>query len=200
FPSTDTTAWLPYDLVEACEDLAAGDPGAAGDGRRYIGMDVGETTDLTVIWTLEAVGDVLWTREVLVMRGEPLSIKQDALLSRMKHPRVVRACVDATGVGAQIAQAAERTGRGEGIKFTIATKDELASPLRGRFEDRRIRVPRERAIREDLHAIRMTRTAAGHPRFDAERSAAGHADRFWSLAMAVHAATVGVARPYVSVW
>ncbi len=198
-PSTDSTAWLPYELIEACEDDAAGDPLRAGVGRRYVGMDVGETEDLTVIWTLERVGDVLWTREVLVLRGEPLRVKEDALLARLRHPAVARACVDATGVGAQIAQAAERTGRGEGVKFTLATKDEMASPLRGLFEDRRIRIPGDTDLREDLHAIRMTRTAAGHPRFDAQRSEAGHADRFWALALACHAAATRGATPYVSV-
>ena len=187
-PAIDTTAWLPYDLLEACAAEDAGDPGRAGDGQRYVGMDVGETEDRTVIWTLERVGDVLWTREVLVMTDERLSVKQEALLTRLRHPRVVRACVDATGVGAQIAQEAERTGRAEAIKFTVPVKDELASPLRGLFEDRRVRIPDARDVREDLHAVRMERTASGHPRFDAVRSAEGHADRFWALALAVHAA------------
>jgi len=187
-PSTDAAAWLPYELIEACEDDAAGKPSRYGDCPRYIGMDVGETRDLTVIWTLERVGDVLWTPEVLVLTDEPLSAKESALLYRIRHPRVVRACVDAGGVGAQIAQAAERTGRGEAVKFSLPVKEELASPLRGLFEDRRIRVPYGPDIREDLHAVRMERTAAGNARFDAEQTAAGHADRFWALALAVHAA------------
>ena len=194
-PSTDTTAWLPYDLIAACEDDAAGRADRFGDGPRYIGMDVGETKDLTTIWTLEQVGDVLWTRELLVLTDEPLRVKQDALLERLRHPRVVRACIDATGVGAQIAQEAKRAGKGEAVKFTLAVKDELASPLRGLFEDRRIRVPADQAVREDLHAVRMTRTAAGNPRFDAERTEAGHADRFWALALANHAATSQAATP-----
>ncbi len=198
-PAIDSTAWLPYDLIQACEHDRAGQAWRAADGQRYIGMDVGETKDRTVIWTLERVGDVLWTRELLVFTDEPLRVKQDALLQRIRHPRVVRACIDATGVGAQIAQEAARTGKAEGIKFTIPVKDELASPLRGLFEDRRLRVPGDADIREDLHAIRMTRTASGHPRYDAERSQAGHADRFWALALACHAAANPGAQPHLSV-
>ena len=45
----------------------------------------------------------------------------------------------------------------------------------------------------------MTRTVAGHPRFDAERGEAGHADRFWALALAYHAAASAAAAPYISV-
>lgn len=198
-PATDSTAWLPYDLIESCESELAGIPALAGDGQRYVGMDVGETTDLTVIWTLERVGDVLWTREVVVLTDEPLRVKEEALVRRIRHPRCVRGCIDATGVGAQIAQAAAATGKGEAVKFTVAVKDELASPLRGLFEDKRVRVPASQEIREDLHSIRMERTAAGHPRFDAARTGAGHADRFWALALANHAAAQVGGQPYVSV-
>lgn len=187
-PSVDSTAWLPYELIQACEHADAGDPVRYGDGQRYVGMDVGEIHDRTVIWTLERVGDVLWTREIVVFTDEPLRVKQDALIKRLKHPKVVRACIDATGVGAQIAQEAEATGKGEAVKFTLPVKDELASPLRGLFEDRRVRVPEDPEVREDLHTIRMTTTAAGNPRFDAQRSETGHADRFWGLALAAHAA------------
>lgn len=187
-PSKDASAWLTYQLIEMCEHDDAGDPSKYTDGQRYIGMDIGENQDRTIILTLERVGDVLWTREILVMHDEDLSVKQEALLTRMRHPKVVRACVDATGLGTQIGQAAVKTGKGEAIKFTIASKDELASPLRGRFEDRTIRVPGDADTREHLHAIRMTRTANGTPRYDAARTEAGHADKFWGLALAAHAA------------
>lgn len=187
-PSKDATAWLPYELIEACESDEAGDPAKFSDGQRYVGMDIGEQHDRTVIWTLERVGDVLWTREVVVFTDEPMSVKEKALLDRLSHPKVVRAVVDATGLGTQIGQAAERTHKAEAVKFTLPVKDELASPLRGLFEDRRVRVPGDSDTREQLHAIRMTRTANGTPRYDAARSDEGHADKFWALAMACHAA------------
>lgn len=188
-PAKDAMAWLTYELIERCEDDLAGN-GQFTDGQRYIGMDIGESQDRTVIWTLERVGDILWTREVLVMTDEDLSHKQHALLTRLRHPKVVRACVDATGLGTQIAQEAEKTRKAEGIKFTLPAKDELASPLRGYFEDRTVRIPGDDDTREQLHAIRMTRTAGGTPRYDAARTEEGHADKFWALALACHAAKV----------
>ncbi|MEM9414991.1 MAG: hypothetical protein AAGA29_05865 [Planctomycetota bacterium] len=198
-PSKDASSWLTYSLIEQCEDDDAGNPAHYGDGQRYIGMDIGESKDRTVIWTVERVGDILWTREVLVMTDEDLSVKQRALLDRMAHPKVVRACVDATGLGTQIAQEAERAGKGEGVKFTLPAKDELASPLRGYFEDRTVRVPGDGDTREQLHAVRMTRTANGTPRFDAARTEEGHADKFWALALACHAAKTPDAVPRMEV-
>ncbi|MEM6394631.1 MAG: hypothetical protein AAF797_17840 [Planctomycetota bacterium] len=187
-PSTDASAWLTYDLIESCEHDDAGDTARYTDGQRYIGMDIGESKDRTVIWTLERVGDILWTREVLVMTDEDLAVKERALLDRMAHPKVVRACVDGSGLGTQIGQAAERAGKGESVKFTLPVKDELASPLRGFFEDRTLRVPGDYDTREQLHAVRMTKTANGTPRYDAARTEDGHADKFWALALAVYAA------------
>jgi phage FluMu gp28-like protein len=60
-------------------------------------------------------------------------------------------------------------------------------PLVRRFQDRACRIPMDAAVREDLHAVRKTVTAAGNVRLDAERSEDGHADRFWAAALACHA-------------
>jgi phage FluMu gp28-like protein len=188
-PSIDTSAWLTFALLEACESDQAGRWDLVGTGPLYIGMDIGETQDRTVIWTLELVGDTYWTREVVTYTTEPLRVKMDALMLRLQNPRVVRACIDGTGVGAQIGQEAARTGKAESIKFSLPIKDALASPLRKHFEDRTIRTPADSRIRQALHAVRMIATAGGTPRFDAQRSADGHADEFWALALARYAAT-----------
>jgi phage FluMu gp28-like protein len=73
----------------------------------------------------------------------------------------------------------------------------MAAQLRPRFEDRQVRVPVSDAIRRDLHSVKRVVTAAGNIRYDAERSEAGgsHADRFWALALASHAATGAVVGP-----
>jgi len=197
-PASDSSAWLPYDFIERCQHPDAGDPSRIGDGPLYVGADIGEVNDPTTVWLLERVGDVLWTRQVLKFTDEPLSVKEEAILNVVRRPRVVRACIDATGVGAQIAQAVERTGKGEGVKFTLGSKDEIASPMRGLFEDSLIRIPDDPDIRRDLHSVRMT-LAAGHPRFDAARSTDGHGDHFWGLGLARHAAGAATPQPYISV-
>jgi phage FluMu gp28-like protein len=187
-PSMDSVAWLPYDLIEPCEDDAAGDPLRFGDGPRYLGADIGEHKDPSTFWWGELVGDIMWVRERRKMRGIPLSQLEEMIIERLRHPKTVRGCVDATGLGTQIGQAAEKTGKGEAIKFTLPVMDQIASPMRGRFEDRRIRIPAVREVREDLHSIRMERTASGSPRFVAPRTEAGHADEFWACGLMLHAA------------
>lgn len=61
---------LEYDLIAACEygqgenweiDCAAQRP----QGRLFAGLDIGRHKDLTVLWVLEQLGDVLYTRMVV---------------------------------------------------------------------------------------------------------------------------------------
>jgi phage FluMu gp28-like protein len=69
----EASAWLDYDLIDRCEDEAATVERASSpllnnglEARStFIGVDIGARHDLFVIWVLEAVGDVLWTREVI---------------------------------------------------------------------------------------------------------------------------------------
>ena len=86
----------------------------------------------------------------------------------------------------------------ENINFTLPVKEDLATTILRTFQDKRIRIPVDYNLRQDLHSVRRTVTSAGHTRFDAERSKDGHADRFWSLALALHAAAQPMAYPRVS--
>ncbi|MDO4769007.1 MAG: hypothetical protein Q4A11_01380 [Brachymonas sp.] len=56
------------------------------------------------------------------------------------------------------------------------------------MEDRLLRIPYDPHIRADLRSVTKQTTSSGNVRFTAERSKDGHADRFWALALALHAA------------
>lgn len=184
---------LTYELITGCEDSRAtmelpGD--FTPQGALYLGMDIGRKRDLTVIWLKERVGDVLWTRAVKRLHKTPFRIQRQELFYFLSLPGMRRACIDATGIGAQLAEEArEHFGHlVEEITFTLPVKEELAVTVRRSFEDRTERIPAEREIREDLHSVKKFSTAAGHVRYDAERNEAGHADHFWAGALATHAA------------
>lgn len=194
-PADDAAAFLEYDLIASCE-YAADANWQVIDGREiYVGVDVGRKRDLTVIWVLERLGDVLYTREVIELERKRKS-DQEAIL----WPWIARAgrtCIDGTGLGiGWVDDAQDRFGehRVEGVTFTPAVKEALAYPVRGAMEDRAIRIPYRPAIRADLRQVTKSVTVAGNVRFTAERTADGHADRFWALALALHAASAPAAR------
>jgi phage FluMu gp28-like protein len=62
------------------------------------------------------------------------------------------------------------------------------------FQERRVRVPAEAAVRDDLCRVRKLVTSGGHLRYDADSDGHGHADRFWALALALYAADHRAAR------
>jgi phage FluMu gp28-like protein len=187
----EATAWLTWDLIVSAEHAQAGNPKRYQGGDVFIGMDIGRRRDLTIIWADESVGDILWTRETVRMKNASFA-EQDAALDRMFDSyNVRRCCIDQTGIGEKPVEDAKRRHgayRVEGVIFTGASKQHLATIAKQAFEDRRLRIPADRAIREAHHAVRKTTTIAGNPRFDADRTEAGHADEFWAHALALHAA------------
>ncbi|MEI8389709.1 MAG: terminase family protein [bacterium] len=188
----ETTAFLPYELIYTCEldNLYKELESLTGD--LYVGMDIGRKKDLTVIWVLEKLGNVKYTRMVKIIEKTPFRIQEQVLANILKLENLRRCCIDATGLGAQLAESAvEKYGhyRVEGINFNAKVKEELAYNLRTNFEDRTVYIPSHREIRDDLHSVRKVITTSGHIRFDVEKSdVSGHADRFWALALALHAA------------
>ena len=204
-PAADGSALLGYATIAGCEaanlhladvEALAGDTTAGPAGERgaggplYAGFDVGRRQDRSVLWVVERVGDVLWTRCLRVMGDAPFAAQEQLLDRLMQGRRVKRLCVDSTGIGMMLAERLRlRYGhRAEPIHFTAAVKSELAMPLVRLFQSRLVRVPADPAVREDLHKVRRTVTAAHHVRLAAPRDADGHADRFWALALACHAA------------
>jgi phage FluMu gp28-like protein len=196
-PSTESSAWLTYDLIRTCEDLRCPQPGEVLDlteasGERYAGIDVGRKKDLTVLWIVHKVGDVLWTRRIEILEKTPIPDQVDFLAEILRQLKVRRTCVDATGLGIGLSDGLQKifgTYEVEAVTFTNAVKERLAVPMRSRFEDRTVRIPDNGRLREGLHKIRKTVTATGAVRFEAERDDAGHADEFWALALAMEAAT-----------
>lgn len=187
----EASAWMDYDLICSCEDEKAGKPELYTGGKCYVGMDIGIRRDLSVIWVDELIGDVLWNREIVRMRRKTFA-EQDAELDRVFDTYdVQRLCMDQSGMGEKpVEDAKRRYGqyRVEGVIFSGPVKLDLATVIKQKFQDRKKRIPVEQDIRNSHHAVKKIMTAAGNPRFDADRDDTGHADEFWADALATHAA------------
>ena len=191
-PADDDSKFLEYGLITACEY-----PGGAAwkrdldgpfTGTLYAGVDIGRKKDLTVLWVVEQLGDVFYTRHVETMEKMRKSEQEKILWPWFE--RCSRVCIDATGLGiGWVDDAQDQYGeqRIEGVTFTAQVKEALAYPVRGAMEDRKVRIPDDAKIRADLRKVQKVVSAAGNIRFVAESTPDGHADRFWALALALHA-------------
>jgi len=201
-PQDDGGALLSYARLAACESplTLATKPGPKAE--LYLGMDIGRKHDLSVIWIVERVGDVLWTRDVKVLEKTPFHVQLGVLSLLLRTLPIRRACIDATGIGANLAEDAQRlygSYRVEAVQFSAALKSELAMLMLRHTEDRTLRLPPDPAIREDLHKVRRVVSAAGTVRYLADSTDAGHADRFCACALALFAASSPGGETYVEV-
>jgi phage FluMu gp28-like protein len=193
--------YIPLDLIVECEHPQASvslpshwqicDGERFEDRECYFGYDVARVHDLAVLAVVEKVGDVLWTRALIEMPAMKFS-GQEKILSDV-IPLCRRGAIDATGLGSEMAErlAASFPGKVEPVSFTAGRKQEMAVRMKRHFEERTVRIPDHRGLRRDLTAVKRIITSAGNIRFDAERTEEGHADRFWALALALHAAERG---------
>jgi len=197
-PADDDAAFLEYELITGAEyksgeaweyDL---DQLRAAQGRLYAGVDIGRKHDLTVMWIVERVGSVLFTRKVIELKNMSKPDQEAILWPYMALMQ--RTCIDNTGLGIGWVDDAQRKFgeyRVEGVTFTASAKEALAYPVRGKMEDKALKIPADPKIRADLRSVTKVVSTAGNIRFTAERDSTGHADRFWALGLAVHSAATG---------
>lgn len=182
---------FPYDSPAAWRRLFAP---LKGKGNLFLGYDVARTRDFAVLSVIERDGYFDRLRALVAFKGQRFGIQEAALYEAMSHCR--RGCIDATGLGAQLAErAVEKFGAMvEPVTFNPKVKEAMALTLRRRIaEDRSMTLPRSTLLRDSLHSVRKVTTVAGNARYDAETTdTKGHADHFWSLGLAELAAGDGL--------
>ena len=201
-PADESSAFISYEMINSCEESSLRLMGLqelenyvkslAAHGSApafYLGVDVARRKDLCVLDLGEKAGDVIWDRLRVELQGKTFSEIESELYRLLRLPRLKRACIDATGMGLQLAERAEeRFGwKVEPVTFTAAVKEELAFGLRADFEDRKLRLVLDDALRADLRGVKKEITPSGNLRFRGE-SEDSHCDRFWAKALRQHAA------------
>ena len=107
-PADDASAFLPYDLIASCEYADGQQPSTALSTAPslYIGVDIGRKKDLTVIWINEYAGQRHLTREVIELRNTKFSDQEKILYPLLEMRNMRRCCIDASGLGMQLAERA----------------------------------------------------------------------------------------------
>jgi phage FluMu gp28-like protein len=193
-PADEKTAFISHEMISACEE--AGCPRDMAYLRQtehplFLGLDVARKRDLCVFDLGEEIGDVMWDRLRLELRDQSFADIQHELYRLLRLPGLRRACIDASGLGMQLAEEAKaRFGwKVEPIIFTPRVKEELAFGLRRDFEERRLRIPRDDDLRADLRGLKKEASLGGNLRFAGE-SPDSHCDRTWAKALRQHAARI----------
>lgn len=193
---------------------AAQDILMSAQGNLHVGVDVGRNRDLTVISVIERVGEMRTVRAMLRISGMRLPQQQERLGFVCRMPKFRRAAIDMTGLGLglfEYSQDAFGATRIQGVNFsstvpatdaiksdgrkreTVRVTEAMAVALLQAFEDKRILIPVDMQLRDDLRKPEKITTPGGRVSIAATRDEAGHADHFWSLALAEEAGAGGAA-------
>ena len=165
-----------------------------------------------MIAVIEELNGLKVVRAILRMRDLRLPEQQERLGEICRLPKFRRAAIDMTGLGLGLFEYAQRefgSGRIQGVNFAtmvpatrairrdsgkremVRVTESLAMELLRTYEDRRIQHPAEARLREDLRKPEKVTTPGGRVSIAATRDEAGHADHFWSFALALEAGARG---------
>lgn len=196
-PVEGTTTLVGYDDLRAAQS-----PNATKDvsqemladisRRFFVGIDIGRKHDITAIWILErlATGKLV-TRAIRELRHADFALQQSEILGILRAAGVKQACIDATGIGAQLAETARKAfpHKVEECVFTAAFKNEIFLGMQTAFQGLSVAIPENDSVTiDDIHAIQKVFTSSGNLLFYAPSNADGHSDRATALALALRAA------------
>ena len=180
----------------------------AAQGDLFVGVDVGRNRDLTVMTVVERLGVMRFVRAILRIEGMRLPQQQERLGFLCRLPKFRRAAIDMTGIGlglTEYSQDAFGRHRVHGINFslsvpitqkildegrkaeTVRVTEAMATELLQVYEDRHIQHPRDGQLRDSLRKPEKITSPGGRVSIAATRTEAGHADEFWSFALAEEA-------------
>ncbi len=157
----DTRDWCEVHLAPLLRDLPENRP-------TWFGEDFGRSGDLTVIMPLQECEEFRYrTPFVVEIRNVPFRQQEQVLFFIVDRlPSFRGAAMDARGNGHYLAEVAmQRYGAGRIRQVMLSEKWYLENmpSCKAAFEDRRIIIPRDPDILDDLRAIRMERGVARVP-------------------------------------
>lgn len=214
--SDDSVSWLSWDDILANQSLAsedklayrvANDCASALEATNELaieiergqvepvlvaGIDIGRKHDRTEIVAVgESAAGSLPYRLGITLNNVKFDDQQDVIDHVMRTLPIRKVMIDQTGLGAQLAETSvTRHGeRAEGVTFTNPIKELMSVNLKVRIQRRQLPLPTDRDLNYQLHSIKKKQTPGAHISFDSEASKNGHDDKYWALALAVHAAS-----------
>jgi phage FluMu gp28-like protein len=177
----------------------------------FAGVDVGRHKHRTVVTVVERVGNLHMVRAILRLDETRLPEQQQRLEAILSIPAVRILSMDSTGIGLGLFEytANKFPDRVQGVNFastvplsslssfasvraassgSVRRTEVLATQLLQVYEDRAIHQPVDVVLRDDLRKPERLVSTSGRVSIAATRDEAGHADHFWSLALAIDAA------------
>jgi len=178
--------FFPIDIINV-EDYEITDLPA--DSPNYLGVDVGRVKDLTVISIVKKIFNKIYLVHYEVLKKKKFGEQREYIKRLFQYYQCEYGQIDESGLGMQLAEELNEWNKNiAGLAFTNQSKARLATQTRKMFENKDLSIYDDRDLIVDIHSINKNVSNAGNIIFQSDADANGHADRFWSLAIAVDTA------------
>lgn len=162
------------------------------------GADIGRTRDTTelLIVGLSTAGSYP-LRLMITLERAPYGKQTDVFLYALERLPIVRMWIDRNGIGNQLAEeiGAAWPSVATGQAFTAQSKQLWATTAKRLLQQHRALLPAHRDLAYQLHSIRKLISASKINIFEVDANEKHHADKAWSLFLALSAAEAGRNRP-----
>ncbi|MBN1632139.1 MAG: terminase [Thermoleophilia bacterium] len=150
------------------------------------GFDVGRTRDHSELAVFEQQGERFVCRMLRRYEQVPFAEQEADLRRLLDQVPVARLSIDRSGIGMHLAENLSRDyPQVQAEVFTNDSKERWATDFKILLQRRDVTLPRDRELVGQIHSIKRRVLPSGKVAFDAERTTrAGHADRFWAIALA----------------
>lgn len=193
FLSGLTSAFKMELLKEACALYESLGPSPKAATRITLGLDIGRVNDRSALVETHEFPEGMYRIENVVMwHRVPFAIQERRVKEILATGKVARLWVDATGIGAQMAEnlQSEFPAIVVPITFTNAAKLDMVNSFQAHLERGTLAIRNNNDLLTDLSAIRAKYLSASKTvRYDSERSETGHADSAWGAMLSLGAAT-----------
>lgn len=165
-----------------------------------LGGDIGRKHDLTEL-TFVGKGTLDSTpyRAGISLNKVPFADQLAVIANALERLPISQCLIDQNGIGMQLVEQLVTVfgSRVQGATFTQASKELWSVELRVQMQKGHVPLPLERDLAYQIHSIKKMITAAKNTVFDTAANEKYHADKYWSLALAVWAANRSESREAV---
>lgn len=186
----ESFSFYPYELILPCTHAAhvlyndftdIPEP----EGRIVAGFDIGRTHDRSELAVFEENKGQFTGRLLRSYDRVPFAEQEADLRRMLEHLPVARLSIDRSGIGMNLAENLSRDyPQVVAEAFSNESKERWATDFKILLQRRDVALPRQRELVSQIHSIKRRVLPSGKISFDADKTARGHADRYWAVALA----------------
>jgi phage FluMu gp28-like protein len=219
----EAAAWITWDEIKANQDMHSGPCVLATARNSDIDQVMAAVDELAALANLNQtefsfaggydVGRTRNTSELFLvglsaLKSYPLRLaltldncdfdsQLEVISYALTRLPVLALLIDHNGIGRNLAENAEKAfpGKAAGVDFTNTSKALWATNGKMLFQQKRVPLPADRDIAYQIHSIKKTVTPSKNAVYDTARNEKHHADKFWSLMLALDAGQYVIADP-----